>query len=891
MARLTKIAFLAAFLFVLAPVLQQAADASESGVYSFGQNWYGQLGHGDTDSGLKSYTPARIAGLEGSPRAVAAGNGHSLVILENGDVFSFGSNTVGQLGHGDTKDRHTPSRINGLGPAKAAAAYNHSIILLENGDVYTFGQNHSGQLGHGDTKDRNTPTKINGLGPAKAVAAGYNFSLVVLENGDVYSFGANLYGQLGHGELADRHTPTKIGGLNNAKAVAASTAHSLVLLENGDVYSFGLNNRGQLGHGDTDSKSVPVRINGLGPVKAVAAAGYDYLRTWHSLALAENGAVYSWGGNALGQLGHGDTSDRSAPARINGLGPAKAVSSSGIHSLILLEDGSVLSFGSNNYGQLGHGDVQDRSIPVKINGLESARAVSASGLHSLVISGTMVTEEEHSQILIHPIQPAQPAQEPVSEPEPASGAMCAALDQMRFNNEEILQQQQIVQMPGYQQSADIQITGAGLRMQGGFWTNGLDSVTGLSDGNGIITNTKYIIANNTTFYTRFKVDGAGRYMAVLLAPYGISAGTYYNTNHSWAGGLLIPEDTWLYQRLTYNSDGSWSNVLAEENYDNQGGKVLHRQTGVLDQEQAALAGAGTAFYVSFGDNYGGENTSVVLWELMVTECLETGVAQPKQNEPVVSEKPAQPVDTVKDNNQQPRSDIAIYINGQLQTSPDKPVMVQNRTLLPMRALFQALGAEVTWRAETNTAVGIREGIEVRIPIGSTVPTVNGKPSAIDVPAQLINGRTYIPLRFVGEALGDDVKWDAAAGSVVITKREEIADASAPAAGFALDKEGTIYLSVGETVKVTAIIAGAENLPFEQSYPRWGISDVSIAQVSGEVMSGYNNVWGDVVERWITTADRAVNITGKSPGQATLSVTIGPYENNQAQTKQLTVIVQ
>lgn len=118
------------------------------------------------------------------------------------------------------------------------------------------------------------------------------------------------------------------------------------------------------------------------------------------------------------------------------------------------------------------------------------------------------------------------------------------------------------------------------------------------------------------------------------------------------------------------------------------------------------------------------------------------------------------------------ADIAVYIDGEKQVFADRPVMVQGRTLLPMRVLFQALGAEVGWDPGTGTAVGSREGTEVLIPIGSTTPTINGRPVKIDVPARLIGGRTYIPLRFVGEALGDDVQWDGQNRLVVIIRNSK-----------------------------------------------------------------------------------------------------------------------
>ena len=115
------------------------------------------------------------------------------------------------------------------------------------------------------------------------------------------------------------------------------------------------------------------------------------------------------------------------------------------------------------------------------------------------------------------------------------------------------------------------------------------------------------------------------------------------------------------------------------------------------------------------------------------------------------------------------SDINVYIDGNKLQLDNPPIIQSGRTLVPMRAFFEALGAKVTWEADTETAVGARDGNTVRIPIGSTRPTVNGQVKTIQVPAQIINGRTYIPLRFVGEALGDEVAWDGTTNTITITR--------------------------------------------------------------------------------------------------------------------------
>lgn len=115
------------------------------------------------------------------------------------------------------------------------------------------------------------------------------------------------------------------------------------------------------------------------------------------------------------------------------------------------------------------------------------------------------------------------------------------------------------------------------------------------------------------------------------------------------------------------------------------------------------------------------------------------------------------------------ADIGITIDGEEQTFTPAPFIIEGRTLVPMRAFFEALSAQVDWEDSTRTAVGVRGDITVRIPIGSTEPTVNGQPVPISVPAQILDGRTFIPLRFVGEALGDDVQWDGTNQSITITR--------------------------------------------------------------------------------------------------------------------------
>ncbi|MBQ7039078.1 MAG: copper amine oxidase N-terminal domain-containing protein, partial [Clostridia bacterium] len=107
----------------------------------------------------------------------------------------------------------------------------------------------------------------------------------------------------------------------------------------------------------------------------------------------------------------------------------------------------------------------------------------------------------------------------------------------------------------------------------------------------------------------------------------------------------------------------------------------------------------------------------------------------------------------------PGDDIAVCLNGNWLQFDVAPVIINGRTMVPFRAIFEALGCVVTWDDETKTAGGRRNGTEISLPIGDTNVTVNRRVQTLDQPAMLLNSRTMVPLRFVSEALGAQVNWD------------------------------------------------------------------------------------------------------------------------------------
>jgi len=296
----------------------------------------------------------------------------SYTVLVDFATFSCGRGNYGQLGHDDTSNKTTPTFIqyfvtNNITISQVSSGSSHSIFVDTNGNVYSCGYNYYGQLGHGDTSNKTTPTLIQYFATnnitISQVSSDGNHSIFLDTNGNVYSCGRSNYGQLGHGNTSNKSTPTKIQYFsNNISQVSAGGLHSIFLHTNGNVYSCGRSNYGQLGHGNSSNKSTPTLIQYFANNISQVSAGDN-----HSIFLHTNGNVYSCGRGSKGQLGHGATGTYYTPKLIQYFANnISQVSASGNHSIFLHTNGNVYSCGLANYGQLGHGNTSDKSTPTLI---------------------------------------------------------------------------------------------------------------------------------------------------------------------------------------------------------------------------------------------------------------------------------------------------------------------------------------------------------------------------------------------------------------------------------------------------------------------------------------------------------------------------------------------
>lgn len=117
------------------------------------------------------------------------------------------------------------------------------------------------------------------------------------------------------------------------------------------------------------------------------------------------------------------------------------------------------------------------------------------------------------------------------------------------------------------------------------------------------------------------------------------------------------------------------------------------------------------------------------------------------------------------------NDILVFVDGQAVTFDQKPVIQNSRTLVPFRKIFEALDAEVYWNNDTQQVKALRNGTEISFVIGEKVLLINQKDTIImEVEPQIINSRSMVPLRAVSEALGVEVNWDNAERIITINTK-------------------------------------------------------------------------------------------------------------------------
>ena len=289
-------------------------------------------------------------------------------------VFTWGADGVGQLGDGVRAHNRcfcasTPIRLKGLNDVvQVQAAQGFTVVLTRSGRVYTFGTDTSGQLGvpglmKAECECSTRPVLVKGLPPIKQISANYTFTLALARNGSVWAWGDDGLGQLGLGRVCRPYTstclyppgcrchatPGRVRHLPKIISVATGNNFSIVLAASGRLWGWGLNGLGQIGDGNWSLEGCqcvqkPQRgtITGL---KAISA-GYGF-----ALGITWSGKAVAWGANEEGQLGNGGVADSDCdcsplPVTVSNVGPVSEVSAGGF-ALAVDKQGRLWGWGAN----------------------------------------------------------------------------------------------------------------------------------------------------------------------------------------------------------------------------------------------------------------------------------------------------------------------------------------------------------------------------------------------------------------------------------------------------------------------------------------------------------------------------------------------------------------
>ncbi|XP_028762115.1 PH, RCC1 and FYVE domains-containing protein 1 isoform X2 [Neltuma alba] len=330
-------------------------------------------------------------------QSIACGYKHAALVTKQGEIYSWGEESGGRLGHGVEMDVSHPKLIdtlNGMNIELVACGEYHTCAVTFSGDLYTWGDgiHNSGLLGHGNEVSHWIPKRVSGNMEGvhvSYVSCGPWHTAIVTSSGRLFTFGDGSFGALGLGDLSSTNTPREVETLTGLRTtrvscgvwhtaavveVATESMESSRNLPMGKLFTWGDGDKGQLGHGDSEPRLIPQRVIALDNQNICQVA------CGHSLtvALTASGHVYTMGSTAYGQLGS-PAVDGKFPTRVEGKIAGsfiEYIACGSYHIGVLTSKAEVYTWGKGSNGQLGHGDNSHRDAPTLVKFFKNKQARS-----------------------------------------------------------------------------------------------------------------------------------------------------------------------------------------------------------------------------------------------------------------------------------------------------------------------------------------------------------------------------------------------------------------------------------------------------------------------------------------------------------------------------------
>ncbi|XP_073116763.1 PH, RCC1 and FYVE domains-containing protein 1 isoform X2 [Elaeis guineensis] len=335
---------------------------------------------------------------------ISCGGRHAALVTKQGEIYTWGEESGGRLGHGVDSDVAQPKLVDALVNMNielVACGEYHTCAVTLSGDLYTWGDGtfNFGLLGHGNEVSHWVPKRVHG--PLEgihvsSISCGPWHTAVVTSAGQLFTFGDGTFGVLGHGDRKSVSVPREVESLKGLRTVRAACGvwHTAAVVEvmagnssssncsSGKLFTWGDGDKGRLGHGDKEPRLVPTCV------AALVEPNFCQVACGHSLtvALSTSGHVYTMGSTVYGQLGS-PQADGKLPVRVEGKllkNFVEEISCGAYHVAVLTSRTEVYTWGKGANGRLGHGDTDDRNTPTLVEALKDKQVRS-------VVCGTNFT--------------------------------------------------------------------------------------------------------------------------------------------------------------------------------------------------------------------------------------------------------------------------------------------------------------------------------------------------------------------------------------------------------------------------------------------------------------------------------------------------------------------
>ena len=308
--------------------------------------------------GLPTPTPSPTPTETPSPTPTAT---PAVTPYLGGKLWMWGNNKFGQLGINSEITMNYPNQTvyDTTNWLKLSSGFGHSLIIKNDGTLWSWGLNIHGEVGNQEIITKSIPVQVGTDSTWMQANAGIFSSAATKNDNTLWTWGSNEFGQLGNNAINNESSPVQIAG-NDWSYVNSNGSGCFAIKKDGTAWVWGRNNDGQLGLNDKNHRSSPTQLGNTSDWSIITSGA------WHKAAIKTDGSLWLWGGNFAAQIGDGTTTNISSPVQTTVGGKNwKYVSCGFNHTAAIKTDGSMWLWGNNSIGQLGINSIVNYRNPVR----------------------------------------------------------------------------------------------------------------------------------------------------------------------------------------------------------------------------------------------------------------------------------------------------------------------------------------------------------------------------------------------------------------------------------------------------------------------------------------------------------------------------------------------